>query len=264
MIPKPHIAKWRDRAPWSSLDQVEQDLVICRALVAIFSDDFLKEHLAFRGGTALHKLYLHPAPRYSEDIDLVQIREGPIKPILKRIDEIITFFDEERVVRQSANNNTIRYRFHSEYSPEVRLRLKLEINCREHFSILGWQQVPFEVESEWFIGQADITTYDLHELLGTKLRALYQRKKGRDLFDLYWADQLIELDHERILETYSRYMHAAVDKPPARKQFLQNLEAKESDLVFSGDMEGLLRAGIEYDETVAFGWVKQELVERLD
>ncbi|MCG8322317.1 MAG: nucleotidyl transferase AbiEii/AbiGii toxin family protein [Cytophagales bacterium] len=65
MIPKPYVAKWKETAPWSLLDQVEQDLIICRTLIEIFSDDFLREHLAFRGGTALHKLYLNPAPRYS-------------------------------------------------------------------------------------------------------------------------------------------------------------------------------------------------------
>ena len=85
MIPKPQIAQWKAHAPWNEFGQIEQDLIISRALVAIFSDDFLRENLAFRGGTALHKLYLHPAPRYSEDIDLVQIKEGPIKPIMLSI-----------------------------------------------------------------------------------------------------------------------------------------------------------------------------------
>lgn len=69
MIPKPYIAKWQEHAPWNEFSQVEQDLIISRTLVEIFSDDFLRENLAFRGGTALHKLYLNPAPRYSEDID---------------------------------------------------------------------------------------------------------------------------------------------------------------------------------------------------
>jgi len=92
MIPRPYIAKWKDQVAWRSDVQVEQDLIISRALVEIFSDDFLRENLAFRGGTALYKLYLNPAPRYSEDIDLVQIKEGPIKPILQRIGEKITFF----------------------------------------------------------------------------------------------------------------------------------------------------------------------------
>ena len=75
---------WNEHAPWIEPAMVEQDLIICRALVDIFSDEFLREQLAFRGGTALHKLYMHPQPRYSEDIDLVQINPGPIKPILYR------------------------------------------------------------------------------------------------------------------------------------------------------------------------------------
>jgi predicted nucleotidyltransferase component of viral defense system len=99
MIPKPAIAQWQAHAPWKDFSQVEQDLIISRALVAIFSDDFLREQLAFRGGTALHKLYLNPAPRYSEDIDLVQVNAGPIKPIMERINEVIDFFEEERITQ---------------------------------------------------------------------------------------------------------------------------------------------------------------------
>ena len=63
---------------------IEQDLIICRALVSIYSDPFLSDHLAFRGGTALHKLYLRPQPRYSEDIDLVQVNAEPIKETIDR------------------------------------------------------------------------------------------------------------------------------------------------------------------------------------
>lgn len=65
MISRPYIAKWQAHAPWKEFAQVEQDLIISRALVEIFADDFLGNNLAFRGGTALHKLYLNPAPRYS-------------------------------------------------------------------------------------------------------------------------------------------------------------------------------------------------------
>lgn len=61
MIPRPYIAKWQQHAPWKDFSQVEQDLIISRTLVEIFSDDFLRENLAFRGGTALHKLFLKPA-----------------------------------------------------------------------------------------------------------------------------------------------------------------------------------------------------------
>lgn len=70
MIDRSSIMAWNEHAPWTDPAMVEQDLIICRALVDIFSDPFLQKELAFRGGTALHKLYLQPQPRYSEDIDL--------------------------------------------------------------------------------------------------------------------------------------------------------------------------------------------------
>ena len=149
MIPKPYIAKWKDHAPWSSFEQIEQDLIISRALVEIFSDDFLNENLAFRGGTALHKLYLNPAPRYSEDIDLVQIKPGPIKPIMERIGEVITFFEEPRKTQVKGHGARANYRFTSEYGG-IRLRLKLEINCKEHFNVLDWVEFPFEMQNECF------------------------------------------------------------------------------------------------------------------
>lgn len=135
MIPRPYIAAWQEYAPWKPFSQIEQDLVISRTLVELFSDDFLRENLAFRGGTALHKLYLHPVPRYSEDIDLVQIKEGPIKPIMERIREIITFFKEPRNTKVGGHGAKAFYRFTSEYE-DLRLRLKLEINCKEHFNVL--------------------------------------------------------------------------------------------------------------------------------
>lgn len=78
MIPKADIVAWRQSTPWISDAQVEQDLLISKALALMYQNEFLAEKLAFRGGTALHKLYFHPARRYSEDIDLVQTESAPI------------------------------------------------------------------------------------------------------------------------------------------------------------------------------------------
>ncbi|MGB6151047.1 MAG: nucleotidyl transferase AbiEii/AbiGii toxin family protein [Pricia sp.] len=259
MIPRPDIAQWQEHAPWKSFSQVEQDLLISRTLIALFSDDFLKENIAFRGGTALHKLYLNPAPRYSEDIDLVQIKPGPIKPILKRIGEVIDFFEEDRRTDIRGHGAKALYRFNSEYE-NIRLRLKLEINCKEHFNVLPWVEFPFEVKSDWFTGGALIRTYNINELLGTKLRALYQRSKGRDLFDLDYSRLHLELDHELMLRCFNEYMAFSVGKPPSQKEFLQNIEAKENDPNFTGDMEGLLRPGIEYDQEGAFEWLKSDIL----
>ncbi len=89
MIAPPYIAEWRQSFPWALDSQVEQDLIISRALIDIFANGELAEALAFRGGTALHKLYLHPAARYSEDIDLVQIRQEPIGQTLEKLRSVL-------------------------------------------------------------------------------------------------------------------------------------------------------------------------------
>jgi len=263
MIPKPYIAKWKENVPWKELFQVEQDLVISRTIIEIFSDDFLRENLAFRGGTALHKLYLSPAPRYSEDIDLVQIKQGPIKPILQRIGEVVTFFEEKRKTKISGHGAKALYRFTSEYE-EIRLRLKLEINCKEHFNVLEWVEFPFEVVNDWFSESTTLRTYNINELLGTKLRALYQRSKGRDLFDLNYARLNTDLDYDQIIKCFNKYMAFAVGKPPSKKQFLINIEKKVTDPDFIGDIEALLRTDIVYDHNAAFTWLKNNLIEKMD
>ena len=174
MIPRDYVTAWRTRAPWVQDAQVEQDLVLSRALVEIFSHPVLAEGLAMRGGTAIYKLYLQPAARYSEDIDLVQIEAGPAGPLMDALRETLNPWLGTPRWRQTEGRVTFVYRFDSEDMPPLPLRLKVEINTREHFSVFGLTEVPFAVESRWFVGDADVVTYALDELLGTKLRALYQ------------------------------------------------------------------------------------------
>jgi predicted nucleotidyltransferase component of viral defense system len=85
VIPRDYITEWRAEAPWIQDFQIEQDLVISRALVEIFSHSALHEALAFRGGTALYKLHLKPPARYSEDIDLVQTKAEPAGPMMEAL-----------------------------------------------------------------------------------------------------------------------------------------------------------------------------------
>jgi len=144
------------------------------------------------------------------------------------------------------------------------MRLKLEINCKEHFNVLDWVDFPFEIESEWFSGKAEIRTYNINELLGTKLRALYQRSKGRDLFDIDYARLHMELDTAQIIHCFKEYTTFATGKrPPSKKEFLLNFEEKQNDTDFTGDIEGLVRTGINYNQEVASKWVINELIEKI-
>lgn len=100
MIPEFAIREWNETVPWTDSEQVEQDLLICRALTEIYKDEYLASHLAFRGGTALHKLYLSPQPRYSEDIDLVQVTAEPIKETYDHIREALSFSESQRLSKR--------------------------------------------------------------------------------------------------------------------------------------------------------------------
>jgi predicted nucleotidyltransferase component of viral defense system len=263
MIPQAYITSWRANAPWRSENMVEQDLVICRALVEIFSDQFLSDRLAFRGGTALHKLYLQPQPRYSEDIDLVQIKEEPFGPVIDRLRERLSFLGDP-VRKQKEHNNTLVFRFDSEFPPIQKLRLKVETNCREHFTVLGLKKIPFKVESSWFNGSCEITTYQFEELLGTKLRALYQRRKGRDLFDLHRAiASTRNLNVDNLIKCYTEYMKFSVGQPPSQKQYVENMEAKMRDSEFLGDIKALIRPDEQYNQDAAFEIVRSVIIEKL-
>ena len=65
MIPITDIRAWGNVVPWKNAEQIEQDLVISRSLVEIYTDKYLNENLAIRGGTAIHKLLFTSQPRYS-------------------------------------------------------------------------------------------------------------------------------------------------------------------------------------------------------
>ena len=263
MIPQAYIIEWSSTVPWQTNEQVEQDLVICRALVEIFKNDFLADSLAFRGGTALHKLYLQPQPRYSEDIDLVQIKAGSIGKVIDNIREALSFLGKAKV-ETGETMSAMTFRFESEFPPVVSLRLKIETNCREHFTVLGWEKKPFEVKSSWFSGECNLTTYKLEELLGTKLRALYQRRKGRDLYDLWKAFKKSKINPDLVIKCYMEYMKFSLEKPiPSKKEFLINVEAKKTDDEFSGDIAALLRPDEKYNHEEAFKIVIEELIERM-
>ena len=263
MIPRRYILEWKEFAPWPDDAQIEQDLIIERAIVEIFSDEFLSEHLAFRGGTALHKLFLKPQVRYSEDIDLVQIKPGPIKPILEQLGKKLIFLGTKRTTKPRAHNNTVVYKFETETAPVITMKLKIEINCKEHFTVMGLQKVPFKVNNGWFTGKCEINTYHIEELLGTKMRALYQRRKGRDLFDLEHALANTKVDTHQLVKCYKEYMAFSVAVPPTQKMYITNMEEKMQDSEFMDDIYTILRPGVEYDNIEAYEIVKSELIEKI-
>ena len=157
---------------------------------------------------------------------------------------------------------TLAYRFDSEIPPVRPLRLKIEINTREHFTVLGFADRCVTAENPWYTGQADVTTFEINELLATKLRALYQRRKGRDLFDLWLSISRGLIDPHRVISCFAEYMRSE-GHSVSRAQFEQNLHDKESDPVFLQDIRPLLRAEVQYDPTKAIVQVREAIIGKL-
>ena len=129
-------------------------------------------------------------------------------------------------------------------------------------SFLGVKRAPFKVENPWFSGRAEVSTYAIDELLCTKLRALYQRKKGRDLFDVWYALDLGRIDPETLLTSFDRYMNEEKNSV-SRAQFEANLAEKRKRPDFRDDVGPILRPGLSWDFDTAMDAVLSKLVARL-
>jgi hypothetical protein len=96
MIPCAFLAEWAARTPWPDPRQVEQDLIICRALCVLFSSERLHGKIAFRGGTAIHKLLFAKPLRYSEHIDLVPTRAQPIGATIDGVRDALSWLGKPK------------------------------------------------------------------------------------------------------------------------------------------------------------------------
>ncbi len=87
----------------------------------------------------------------------------------------------------------------------VQRKLKIEINTTEHFGVYELMDHEFAVNSSWYSGSSIVRPYQLNELIGTKLRALYQRSKGRDLFDIWYVLKMDLVDCEAVINVFNKY-----------------------------------------------------------
>ncbi len=262
MIPRAYIQAWSAKSPWPDLRQVEQDLIICRALCDLFSAPALRGRIAFRGGTAIHKLLFRQPLRYSDDIDLVQTRPEPIGATVDAIRKALAWLG--RCSREQAGHSMhVVFKFTPEATQSA-LKLKVEINTREQESLFGVRHYPFAVESDWYQGKAEIASFEPEELFGTKFRALLQRRKNRDLFDLGEGLKELALDADRLVASFEHYLSlegVSITRAVAEQRMLEKLTRSLTE-----DIAPLLPAGVHFsddDAVEAFGRVWNDLVVRL-
>jgi len=241
MIPAQNLIAWGSIVPWADSRQVEQDLIISRALVSIFSNSMLSQELRFRGGTALNKLHFPVPLRYSEDIDLVRTSSGPIGPLLDQLRTALEPWLGQARFDQSPIAPKLYFHAQAQAGGPP-IRVKLEINTREIQAYDKPLALPLRVSNPWFSGEALIATFSQEEMLATKLRALLQRDKGRDLFDLAHALNVFSaLSTDRVTELCGQYMRLSgqtITRAQAQKRMFEKLANPR----FLLDMKPLLSA----------------------
>ncbi len=285
MRTRAEIIAWRHHAAWATDAQVEQDLLLTRAMIAIYRDRFLSAQVAMRGGTALHKLHLPPAARYSEDIDLVLVGDRPVahveralvrvlepllgRPTSRRLTSMRTAM---RNLSQPSKIRRLIYTYRPTAAPPAEMKIKIEVNFNEREPCYPLAALRYAPPLPDLRGAVTLKTFDLDEMLGTKMRALLQRSQGRDLFDLDRACARHEeslagggkpvVDSKRVVDAFRTYMRREGTRV-RRPDFEASLREKLASRAFRSDMAKVLPPDVTYDIDAAAHRVRESLIARL-
>jgi predicted nucleotidyltransferase component of viral defense system len=248
VIPRADLVLWSQQVGWPTLDQVEQDLVLSRLIVEVANDPYLGKELVFRGGTCLHKLYDTGSPRYSEDLDYVRRSGGGIADLTRSVTAIGERLGMEVRTKISRHPKIyLRSMFESGSGP---MRIKVEVNTFERAPARPLIHRRHSVASSWFSGEAEVQTFELAELVATKVRALFQRSKGRDVFDLWLAITRLGLAPEDLVACFGPYRPNGFTARRAELNLREKLGSEDfrDDL---NDLVGEWPSGYDIDQAAA-------------
>jgi len=257
MIPYDVITAHGVSHPWPTREQIEQDLLLDQAICEIYQDELLKEELVFRGGTALHKLFFPEPFRYSEDLDFVRTTGGGIGSIIDRIVSIGTRLGYSAKTQMGKYPKIF---WKGTTQTGLGLKIKIEINTYERYPALPLLNKEYTVSSDWYTNTIPIKTFQAEELAATKIRALYQRAKGRDLFDLWLLLTMLNINEDKIYSAFETYRPEKFSS----KNAIENLLKKLSDKNFLIDMNNLATGTIsDYRINDAASLVTERILSKL-
>jgi len=205
----------------------------------------------------LHKLFLPEPFRYSEDLDFVRTTSGGIGAILDRMKSIGDQLGYS-VATQIGKYPKVFWKGTAQTGR--RLKIKIEINTYERFPSLSLLDKEYVVRSDWYTKTASVKTFQAEELAATKIRALYQRAKGRDLFDLWLMLTLLGIDSNKVRSAFEIY------RPDnySPKTAIENLQKKLQDENFKVDINNMVsKINSNYDATKAAAVVIDRVLNKL-
>ncbi len=261
MIPGAFIQEWPATTPWPDPRHVEQDRSSGERFAT--SSTIRGSLSAWRSAAGRRSTSSSLPLRYSEDIDLVQVRAEPIGPTVDMIRRVLSCLGPCRR-KAAAHSMHLVFTFAPEADPTTSLKLKVEINAREHGSLFELRDYPFAVDNGWHAATTSIRSYEPAELFGTKLRALLQRSKNRDLFDLNEGLLQLSLNAGQVIAAFDHYLaHAGhqISRANAEERMLSKLTRSLVD-----DIAPLLAADVvdgDAQAQTAFERVWFHLIARL-
>ena len=122
--------------------------------------------------------------------------------------------------------------------------------------------ISFSTDSEWFKGSTDVVTYELDELMAIKLRALYQRRKGRDLFDVWYAAERKLINLDKVFDIFFKY-NAYNNVDVSCEDFIRNIKLKRNQRDFNMDMKSLLPSKLLWNFDEAYTFVVENVISKM-
>lgn len=240
------LRNWADLIGIDNLTLAEHDYRISYLLNDIYSNEFLKDRLLLKGGTAINKVYLKSLSRFSVDLDFNQIgsREEVLRNVRQIRETLVQIAKEQDqsykiTFDRRYEQTTIHVKYTSITGQQPIQPIKIEISHVERFPIMKTESKEltlYDSESSTAIG-----TYKIEELLATKLRALYDRMKGRDLYDLASSFRLIE--DKTVLRKMFLYYFYRDRKVFNSKIFFE----KVSGSSYEDDVRGFIKPDIRFN-----------------
>lgn len=138
--------------------------------------------IIFKGGTAVHLIY--KAPRFSEDLDFtVELSNGQFQDCFDRtVARLLKEEDVECKERESVAGR----RFRLVIKPSV-LRFPVYVNLDFSFREKTFSSIQTNITSEYpILFTSYVTHLSADEIVAEKMKAIMTRRKGRDLYDLWF------------------------------------------------------------------------------
>lgn len=212
-------------------DVIEKDYVLGWMLAAIASHPALATTWVFKGGTCLRKCY-YETYRFSEDLDFTVIDAGPEEPadLASIFGEVAAWlYDHAGIELQLDDRSFVRRRnrrgkpttqgrigFRGPSASPSTPKVKLDITSDEALVDRPVVRPILHPYSDQPLPADGVLSYSITELLGEKLRALAERCRPRDLYDVvnvYRHPELVDRASAVLAALDQKSAHAGIDVP---------------------------------------------------